>query len=131
MSVAVGTELPPFTFDRIDMPTIHGIMEIMHDVNPVHDDEALVERLGLRGPVNQGPANLAYMMNMLRNFAGADGELERLEFRFLDTVTTGDVVTAGGKVTAVEGERVECEIWLNRDDGVRAVSGSARLRIGA
>jgi 3-hydroxybutyryl-CoA dehydratase len=130
MSVEVGTTLPSFTFDRIDMPTIHGIMEIMGDVNPVHDDEELVERLGLRGPVNQGPANLAYMMNMLRDFAGEDGELERLEFRFMDTVTIGDVVTAGGTVTAVEGDVVHCDVWLDRDDGVRAVSGSARLRVG-
>jgi acyl dehydratase len=114
----------------IDTPRIRAVMELMGDVNPVHDDPELVDRLGLRGPVNQGPANLAYVMNMLLAWAGGAGALERIDFRFTEIVTVGDGVTAGGTVTAVDGDHVECDVWLDRDDGVRAVAGVARLRVG-
>ena len=69
-------------------------MELMRDTNPVHTDYELAARLGLRGPVAQGPASLAYVINMLLGWRG-DASLERLEFRFQDTVTVGDTATAG------------------------------------
>jgi len=124
--------LPERTMDGLDLDRIRGFMEVMRDVNPVHDDPELVERLGLRGPVNQGPANLAYMLNMLIDWTGDVTAIERLEFRFLDVVTTGDVVTAGGEVREVDGAGVAtCDVWLDRADGVRAVTATARVRAPA
>jgi acyl dehydratase len=122
-------KLPDRAMDGIDLDRIRGFMEVMRDVNPVHDDPALVERLGLRGPVNQGPANLAYILNMLADWTGDVAAIERLDFRFLDVVTTGDVVTAGGEVREVDGAGVAtCDVWLDRADGVRAVTATARVR---
>ncbi len=96
------------------MERVHALMELMHDTNPVHDDPELVEKRRLSGPVNQGPANLAYVVNMLVGWAGPEMRLERLDFRFLDIVVPGDSVIASGTVTAVE----------PRGDG--AASSSAR-----
>ena len=71
MTIEPGARIPPFVMDDITMDRIHTIMELMHDTNPVHDDPELVERRKLRGPVNQGPANLSYILNMLHAWAGA------------------------------------------------------------
>jgi acyl dehydratase len=121
--------LPERTMDGIDLDRIRGFMEVMRDVNPVHDDPELVERLGLRGPVNQGPANLAYMLNMLIDWTGDVTAIERLDFRFLDVVTTGDVVTAGGEVVELDADgKAICDVWLDRADGTRAVTATARVR---
>jgi acyl dehydratase len=83
--------------------------------------------------VNQGPANLAYIINMLLDWAGPEMVLECLQFRFVEIVTAGDVVTARGSVTSVEedaGEqRIGCDVWLELPDGTKAVEGTARLRI--
>ena len=97
MVVSPGFELPARSMSEIDMPRIEGLMELMKDVNPVHDDPELVARRGLRGPVNQGPANLSYIVNMLYAWAGPEMELEQFEFRFLDIVVPGDTVTARGR----------------------------------
>jgi acyl dehydratase len=115
------------------MERIHEIMILMHDVNPVHDDPELIAARGLRGAVNQGPANLSYIVNMLTAWAGEQMFLERLDFRFLDVVVPGDVVTARGTVTGVDvvegGTRVRCDVRLELPDGTDAVRGTAQLLV--
>lgn len=130
--VQQGHEIPPFTMDDITMPRIEALMELMHDVNPVHDDPELIAKRGLRGPVNQGPANLSYIVNMLAAWAGPEMVLERLDFTFLDTVSPGDTVVARGVVTdvaaAADGRRIACDVWLERD-GIRAVDAAATILV--
>jgi acyl dehydratase len=134
VTVAPGAELPEFVMDDIDLPRIRALMQLMRDVNPVHDDAELAAERGLRGPVNQGPANLSYVLNMLLAWGGEEAFLERIDFRFTDIVTTGDTVTAHGAVTAVApdaaGPEATCDVWLEREDGVKAVVGTARVRLG-
>lgn len=125
---AAGDELPPFTMQDVSLEQIVELMELMHDTNPVHVDAELAGRLGLRGPVAQGPASLAYVVNMLLGWRG-DGFLERLEFRFEDTVTLGDSATARGVVHEVDGERVKCKFSLGLQTGTEALSGMATLRL--
>jgi len=133
MTIEPGAPIPPFVMDDITMDRIHTIMDLMHDTNPVHDDPELVERRKLRGPVNQGPANLSYILNMLHAWAGADMEVESFEFRFHEIVVPGDTVTASGTVTSVEdverGRRVSCDVRLGHADGSTAVAGKARILI--
>jgi len=125
---AVGANLPPFTMDEIELAQVVELMELMEDVNPVHADAELAARLGLRGPVAQGPASLAYVINMLLDWRG-DAFLERLEFRFQDTVTVGDSATARGVVQAVEGNEVTCDVSLHLQTGAEALRGVATVRL--
>jgi acyl dehydratase len=125
---AVGANLPPFTMDEIELEQVVELMEPMEDVNPVHADAELAARLGLRGPVAQGPASLAYVINMLLDWRG-DAFLERLEFRFQDTVTVGDSATARGVVQAVDGDEVTCDVSLHLQTGAEALRGVATVRL--
>jgi 3-hydroxybutyryl-CoA dehydratase len=125
---AVGGRLPAFTMQEVSLEQIVGLMELMQDTNPVHVDAELAARLGLRGPVAQGPASLAYVINMLLGWRG-DAFLERLEFRFEDTVTLGDTATARGVVQEVDGERVTCRFSLGLQTGMQALSGVATVRV--
>ena len=125
---AVGANLPPFTTDEIELEQVVELMELMGDVNPVHADAELAARLGLRGPVAQGPASLAYVINMLLDWRG-DAFLERLEFRFQDTVTVGDSATARGVVQAVDGDEVTCDVSLHLQTGAEALRGVATVRL--
>lgn len=123
-----GTELAPFTMAEIELDQVAELMELMQDTNPVHTDYELAARLGLRGPVAQGPASLAYVINMLLDWR-ADAFLERLEFRFQDTVTVGDTATTHGVVQAVDGETVTCDVSLGLQTGAQALSGVATVRL--
>jgi acyl dehydratase len=130
-----GTEITPYVMGEIEMERVHAVMEVMRDVNPVHDDVSLVEKRGLRGPVNQGPANLSYVVNMLHAWAGPDLFLERFDFTFREVVIPGDVVTARGTVVSEEqvegGRRLGCDVSLELADGTVAIDGQVRILLPA
>ena len=134
-TVAVGTALPDWTI-AVSPAAMRVTSAVCRDPNPIHWDRDASMAAGFGGRVvNQGPLNLAYVANMLAAWAGPDA-LRRLSARFVAVVREGDYVTAGGIVTAVEtgqsGARLaHCDIWLDRDDGVRAVVGTAVVQLGA
>jgi 3-hydroxybutyryl-CoA dehydratase len=78
--------------------------------------------------INQGPINVAYMMNMLlAAFPGAS--IEAMESRFLDNVYGGDKVVASGRITAVDDGRIECEFNLDVENRGTVNTGSATIRL--
>jgi acyl dehydratase len=111
------------------------LADLLRDPNPIHRDAAVVKQLGLGDRViNQGPANLAYIVNMLKAaFPGA--AVLQLDARFLANVFGGDAVEAGGRLTCVDsdaaGTRLSCEVWLNAADRGPAVAGTAVLLLAS
>lgn len=89
-------ELAPWTLDCVPGDAMPIWAEALRDDNPIHLDPDAAEALGFgRRTVNQGPANLAYVLNML--IAARPGEyLETVEARFLGNVFSGDRVVATG-----------------------------------
>ena len=130
MKVAVGDAIPgvEVTADPERMKTM---ALILRDPNPIHWDVAAVTRLGLGDrPVNQGPNNMAYVVNMLVGWAGDVGALRSVRVRFLAPAFAGDRLRTGGTVTGVrveDGARaVDCEVWLDSGE-VRVIAGDATL----
>jgi acyl dehydratase len=124
----VGDKLPERAAPAIVKRRIVDVMTVMDDCNPVHVDEELVARLGLRGLVNQGPSNLAYITNMLAAWTGNADCVRRFKVRFHVTVVPGDDLVAGGTVTAInEDGSVDCNVWLKIRDGTVMLSGVATV----
>ena len=135
-----GDSLPVWQH-RVEAAAMVPVAEILRDPNPIHLDPAAVAAIGLGDRViNQGPANLAYVVNMLAA-AFPDHRLEALESRFLANVRADDLVEAGGTIDEIdEGRselfltdegidegRVTCDVWLNVEGGAPAVKGRAVL----
>ena len=103
--------------------------KFLHDPNPIHLDPAVVKAKGLGDRViNQGPANLAYLINMLQA-AFPGGFIESLEVRYVDNVFGGEAVEAGGTVKEVSAARrapVACEVWL-RAEARPVLTGTATV----
>lgn len=126
----VGFPLPDHPGPEITLDSIRTVMQVMGDTNPVHVDEEVVRRLGLRGFVNQGPSNLAYITNMLTAWTGDPDSLRQLRVRFHAVVIPGDQVVAGGRVAAIASDGlVECEVWLRLEDGQKMLSGTATVQL--
>ncbi|MDP6978054.1 MAG: MaoC/PaaZ C-terminal domain-containing protein [Myxococcota bacterium] len=133
MRVAVGDALPAWSLDRVSPERMRTVAAILRDPNPVHWDRAFTTERGLEGKVvNQSPVNVGYVVNMLHAWAGP-GCLRRLRVEFPAPVFDEDQVTAGGRVSAItsgDAETLaECEVWLDRQDGTRAVAGIAWVAI--
>ena len=129
MSYAVGDALPPFVVESASPKAMKAWAVFLADPNPIHLDVEVVKAKGLGDRViNQGPMNVAFMMNMLMAaFPGAS--IEAMDSRFLDNVYGGDKVTAQGTITAVEGNRISCEFTLDVAGRGAVNSGTATLLI--
>jgi 3-hydroxybutyryl-CoA dehydratase len=101
--------------------------EVLRDPNPIHLDPAAALAAGLGDRViNQGPANLAYVADMLQAAFPAH-RIAALDSRYLANVRDGDIVTAGGHIRSIDGDRVGCDAWLQIEDGTIAVAVVATL----
>lgn len=131
-TVAPGFRIPPWRLERVEAARMKTMSALMRDPNPIHFDPEATRALGLGDRVvNQGPANLGYIVNMLLEWVGDPAAIRRLRVRFEANVFAGDRVEASGEVTEVRddgGGRVAvCDVWLRRDDGQRLVSGTAEV----
>ena len=135
MDVQVGTELPTRVVERVDIAEMKTMAALLQDPNPIHWDPASTRALGMGDrTVNQGPINMAFVMNMLVAWVGNDpSRLRGLTLRFMANVFDGDRVEAGGQVTElreVNGERLaDCEVWLDVTGGTRALAGTATVAL--
>src|SRR5690606_10995936 len=73
----------------------------LRDPNPIHLDANATRAAGLGDRViNQGPANIGYLVNaLLARFP--NGRIVAMDFVFLDNVRGGDMAAATGKVVRV------------------------------
>jgi acyl dehydratase len=131
MEAAVGTELPELVV-AVDTEKMKTMAVILRDSNPIHWDVESVKALGMGDRVvHQGPINMAYVMNLLSDWAGGADRLRRFKVRFMANVFGGDTVRAGGTVTDVreeDGERLaDLDVWLDVDGGGRALVGVATV----
>lgn len=126
---SVGDELPPMVIESVDAEKMKTMAALLGDSNPIHWDVDTVRDLGMGDqPVNQGPNNLGYVMNMLGGWAGGAERIQKIRVRFLDNVFAGDRLEAGGTVTAVGDDgTVECDVWLARDGTHPVLAGTATL----
>ncbi|MBL0115246.1 MAG: MaoC family dehydratase [Sphingomonadales bacterium] len=127
MSHEVGDALPPFVIESVSPDAMKQWAVFLADPNPIHLDVEVVKAKGLGDRViNQGPINVAYMMNMLMAaFPGC--RIDSMDSRFLDNVYGGDKAVASGTITAIEGNRISCEFTLNVEGRGTVNSGTATI----
>jgi acyl dehydratase len=122
-----GDALGPLVIDSVSAERMKTLAVVLDDPNPIHLDPEAVRALGMGDRVvNQGPANFAWVLDMLR--AAAPGaEIRDLRVRLLANVFAGDRVIAAGRVEARDGDALSCSVWLDVEGGARALDGTATL----
>ena len=126
-----GSPLGPWRIESVDAAKMKTFAVLLADPNPIHLDPQAARAAGLGDrEVNQGPASMGYVLNMLReSLPGAT--IRNLRVRFTANVFAGDAVTAVGEVTGVERDgdetRLACSVWLDVEGGRRALEGTATL----
>ena len=126
-----GESLPALTIESVSAKAMAELAVILRDPNPIHLDREAVRAAGLgERRINQGPANMAYVMNMLAE-ALPDAELKSMSIAFTANVCEDDHVTARADVTEITetdtGTAVDCSFQLDVRDGRSALKGTARL----
>lgn len=109
------------------------IAALLQDPYPPHFDPRRADELGYPGLLNQGPANLAYLLQPIVAELDVPTDLERIETRFHDMVFEDETVTATATVEAKtatngRGGLVEFAVALVKENGDVAVDGMVTAR---
>jgi acyl dehydratase len=106
-----ASQLPPLGIDAVSGEGAKLVVALTRDPSPLHWDEAMVRRLGLgTRPINPGSNNAAYVLRMIRDWAGGYGRIRALRVRFVRRVHVGDRLVAGGR----PGRDGAVAAWLER-----------------
>ena len=131
--VQLGDEIPALR-KSITVPMMVFYAAATWDFHRYHYDQAFVKERGFPQPFVDGQNLGSFLAQMLTDWCGDPGAIAKLGFRFRNFVFAGDVLTCRGRVTgktpADGGEDVECELWIDKDDGSSALSpGTATVRL--
>ncbi|MBI4233968.1 MAG: hypothetical protein HY686_05950 [Chloroflexi bacterium] len=131
--VREGDEVPALTKE------INPVAMMMYgaatwDYVRFHYDADYARKLGFQAPFVDGQMLGAYLAQMLSDWAGDPGAIQRLAFQNRGFVFPGDTLTCKGRVAKKESRDgqhlVECELWIENQKGERVVaSASATLAL--
>ena len=134
MDINVGDELPVF----VRQPGLHHwnrYAAVNDEFVPIHMDDEAGRAAGYPSAFGQGNLQWSYLHNVLRQWLGDDGTIERLSCTFRGANVKDQTVTARGRITAVserEGRRVvELDVWTENEAGAPLAPGTARVSIPA
>jgi len=131
--IQVGARLPERHITAVNAEHIKQVALILRDSNPIHFDLDAVAKAGLGDrEVNQGGSTMAYVLDLVTEWAGSRAALRTVSCSFRSNVFAGDDVVVGGEVTAITedaaGALVECTVWAEAN-GRRAIQGSATVAV--
>jgi acyl dehydratase len=108
-----GAALQPVVIESVDPGPMKTMAMLLRDPNPIHWDVGVVRKLGLGDqPVNQGPINVGYLMELAVRAGGGPQHVRRFGVRFVGNVFAGDRVVCSGTVSAVDSDAGTAELEL-------------------
>ena len=127
--VSVGDDIPSFT-RQTDFMHWNRYAAVNDEFVYIHmDDEAGKSAANEQGAFGMGNLRYAYLLNMLREWAGDEAEIRELGVQFRAINQKNDVLTCVGSVTEKTVEDGQCLVRLDTNvinqDGVATCPGHA------
>lgn len=91
----------------------------------MNDDAARSE--GFPKAFGMGNLQLSYLHSLLRQFIGPNGCILRVDVQFRNSNLRGQMLTAHGTVSDVQGDTVSIDLWTQEDEGSRLAVGTASV----
>jgi acyl dehydratase len=95
-------------FDQINRDLLKRYAKASGDTNPIHTNDAIAERAGLKGVIAHGLFSFGFLTKMFDEFLGLgkDGKIIEIGGEMRGMVRCGDTLITEGKVTKIEGKKV-------------------------
>ncbi len=129
MNVAVGDALPEqfHTPDNVQLMFYNAALWNGHRI---HFDEPYAKEVeGYPGLVIAGPLLGDWLNQVVELWLGESGRLTKIEYSNRVASYIGETLTAGGNVTAVEGNTITIEVYIKNEDGDVIAPGVATAEI--
>jgi acyl dehydratase len=128
MSVKAGDELP----DLVKHPTTRQLVQYagaQGDFYEIHYDQPYAQSVGLPGVILHGLLKAAFLGQLVTDWVGERGTVKSFEVSYRGVDVPGHPYRCRGRVTRVEGDDVELEVWGEDERGRRTTVGTATVAL--
>ena len=128
MTMRVGDELPDLT----KHPTTRQLVQYagaQGDFYEIHYDQAYAKSVGLPGVILHGLLKAGFLGQLVTGWLGDSGKLIAFEVSYRGVDEPGHPYRCRGRVTNVDGENVELEVWGEDETGNRTTVGTATVQV--
>ena len=128
MKVEVGQELP----ELLKHPTTRQLVQYagaQGDFYEIHYDQAYAKSVALPGVILHGLLKAAFLGQLVTDWLGDRGKLVTFEVSYRGVDTPGHPYRCRGRISNVDGENVEVEVWGEDESGKRTTVGTATVLI--
>jgi hydroxyacyl-ACP dehydratase HTD2-like protein with hotdog domain len=124
---AIGEEAPveERTPSALDLFMFSASAWLLHRIH--YDTPFTTEHDGHPGLLIHGPLQGVYLVQTAESWLGDSVRLKTISYRHLAPAYLGDTLECGGKVTAVDDDAVDVELWARKPDGTVTTTGTARF----
>lgn len=130
----VGQELPAITWTP-GFDVWNRFAAVNDEFVPIHMDDDAGRKAGFPAAIGMGYLQWSWVHDVLREFVGDHGRIQRVQGSFRAPSGKGVEVTAGGRVTSVaevDGRTVcELEVWTRAADGAALLPATATVSFAA
>ena len=126
MNARVGDEIP----DLVKHPTTRQLVQYagaQGDFYEIHYDQSFAQSVGLPGVILHGLLKAGFLAQCVTDWLGDRGTLKSFEVSYRGTDEPGRPYTCRGRVTRVQGDEVELEVWGEDAAGNRTTVGAATI----
>ena len=122
----VGDTLP----ELVKHPTTRQLVQYagaQGDFYEIHYDDAFAQSVGLPGVILHGLLKAGFLGQLVTDGLGDRGTLKSFEVSYRGIDQPGRPYACHGRVTKVDGDQVELEVWGEDSTGNRTTVGTATL----
>jgi len=126
MTVKVGDEIP----ELIKHPTTRQLVQYagaQGDFYEIHYDQEFARSVALPGVILHGLLKAAFLGQLVTDWLGDRGSLKSFEVSYRGIDQPGRPYRCRGKITKVDGDQVDLEVWGEDVDGNKTTVGSATV----
>jgi hydroxyacyl-ACP dehydratase HTD2-like protein with hotdog domain len=126
----VGDEIP----ELIKHPTTRQLVQYAGasgDFYEIHYDQEYARSVALPGVILHGLLKAGYLGQLVTDWLGDRGTLKTFEVSYRGLDVPGRPYRCRGKITRVDGNEVELEIWGEDPEGKQTTIGTATVEMRA
>ena len=126
MKVKVGDEI----HELIKHPTTRQLVQYagaQGDFYEIHYDQEFARSVALPGVILHGLLKAAFLGQLVTDWLGDRGSLKSFEVSYRGIDQPGRPYRCRGKITKIDGDEVELDVWGEDPDGTKTTVGSATV----
>ena len=130
--VDIGTEIPSLS-NRVDLVQLIRYSAATWNFFLLHLEKEFAQRQGFKDANIHAPFYGAFLARMMTDWVGDPGRLKKLGYRVTVMGYPGDLLISKGNVIKKYRESgedlVDCDIWVENQDGVKVAPASATVSL--